>query len=98
TDVNLILDIRGDGPTSPNGSGADALKTRVNPQDLRITGSIQCGRRAPDSHQDTLQIQGGTNITFVNVEGGGNYDAGLSTCQGAGGGPFSLLNTPPTVA
>jgi len=93
TEVNLILDIRGDGPTSPNGSGADALKTRVNPQDLRVTGSIQCGRRDPDSHQDTLQIQGGTNITFVNVEGGGNYDAGLSTCQGAGGGPFYSLNT-----
>jgi Ca2+-binding RTX toxin-like protein len=92
TDVNLIVDIRGGGPTSPYGSGADGFKTRVDPQNLRITGSIQCGRRAPDSHQDSLQIQGGTNITFVNVIGGGSYDAGLSTCQGAGGGPFYSLN------
>jgi len=93
TDVNLIVDIRGDGPNSPVGNGADGFKTRVNPQNLRITGSIQCGRRAPDAHQDSLQIQGGTNITFVNVIGGGDYDAGLSTCQGAGGGPFYSLNS-----
>lgn len=92
TDVNLIVDIRGAGPLSPNGSGHDAFKTRVNPQNLRITGSMQCGRRASDAHQDSLQIQGGTNITFVNVEGGGDYDAGLSTCQGAGGGPFYSVN------
>ena len=64
----------------------------MNPQNLRITGSMQCGRRASDAHQDALQIQGGTNITFVNVEAGGDYDAGLSTCQGAGGGPFYSLN------
>ena len=90
--MNLIVDIRGGGPASPYGPGHDAFKTRVNPQNLRITGSFQCGRRAPDAHQDSLQIQGGTNITFVNVLGGGNYDAGLSTCQGAGGGPFYSLN------
>ncbi len=90
--VNLIVDIRGAGPSSPYGSGHDAFKTRVNPRDLRITGSLQCGRRAPDAHQDSLQIQGGTDITFVNVIGGGNYDAGLSTCQGAGGGPFYSAN------
>ncbi len=92
TGVNLIVDVRGEGPQSPNGPGHDAFKTRVNPQNLRITGSMQCGRRAPDAHQDALQIQGGTNITFVNVEAGGDYDAGLSTCQGAGGGPFYSLN------
>ena len=92
SDVNVILDIRGGGPTSADGPGYDALKTRVNPQDLRVTGSIQCGRRAADAHQDALQIQGGTNVTFVNVEAGGDYAAGLSTCQGAGGGPFYSLN------
>lgn len=92
SDINLILDIRGDGPLSSNGSGVDAFKTRVNPENLRITGSIQCGRRIPNAHQDAIQIQGGTNITFVNVEAGGDYDAGLSTCQGAGGAPFYSLN------
>jgi hypothetical protein len=91
-DVNLILDIRGDGAGSSVGSGADAFKTRVSPEDLRITGSIQCGRRAAGAHQDAIQLQGGTDITFVNVEAGGDYDAGLSTCQGAGGGPFYSLN------
>ena len=91
-DVNLIVDVRGDGPRSSAGPGHDAFKTRVNPQNLRITGSLQCGRRAPNAHQDALQIQGGTDITFVNVEGGGDYDTGLSTCQGAGGGPFYSLN------
>jgi hemolysin type calcium-binding protein len=92
TDINLILDIRGEGPLSQNGSGADAFKTRANPEDLRITGSVQCGRRVSNAHQDAIQIQGGTNITFVNVKAGGNYDAGLSTCQGAGGGLFYSLN------
>jgi RTX calcium-binding nonapeptide repeat (4 copies) len=92
TDVNLIVDIRGEGPISPNGSGVDAFKTRVNPQDIRVTGSIQCGRRAPNAHQDAIQLQGGTNITFVNVVAGGDYEAGLSTCQGAGGGVFYSYN------
>jgi hypothetical protein len=90
--VNLIVDVRGSGPRSSVGNGHDAFKTRQNPQNLRITGSIQCGRRASGTHQDSLQIQGGTNITFVNVLAGGDYDAGTSTCQGAGGGPFYSLN------
>jgi hypothetical protein len=92
TDINLIVDIRGSGPRSSAGNGHDAFKTRQNPQNLRITGSIHCGRRAPNAHQDAIQIQGGTNITFVNVRAGGDYDAGTSTCQGAGGGPFYSLN------
>ncbi len=92
TSVHLIVDIRGDGPRSSAGPGQDAFKTRQNPQNMNITGSIDCGRRAPGAHQDSIQIQGGTNITFVNVDAGGNYDAGTSTCMGAGGGPFYSLN------
>jgi hypothetical protein len=92
SDVNLIVDIRGNGPTAAGGPGNDAFKTRQNPQNLRITGSIQCGWRQPAAHQDAIQIQGGTNITFVNVLAGGNYDAGTATCQGAGGGPFYSLH------
>jgi hypothetical protein len=93
TNVNLIVDIRGSGPNAASGPGQDAFKTRQNPRDLRITGSINCGWRSPSAHQDAIQIQGGTNIAFVNVESGGNYDAGTSTCQGAGGGPFYSLST-----
>jgi hypothetical protein len=91
-DVNLILDIRGEGPRSSNGPGADAFKSRVGPEGLRITGSVQCGRRASSAHQDAIQLQGGTDITFVNVEAGGDYADGTSTCQGAGGNPFYSLN------
>jgi len=91
TDVNLIVDVQGKGARSDIASIADAFKTRVNPQNLRITGSLQCGRQEEDGHQDALQIQGGTNITFVNVVTG-DYENGLSTCQGAGGGPFYSLN------
>ena len=92
TSVHLIVDIRGDGPRSSAGNGQDAFKTRQNPQNINVTGSIHCGRRAPGAHQDSIQIQGGTNITFVNVLAGGDYDAGTSTCMGAGGGPFYSLN------
>ncbi len=91
TDVNLIVDIRGDGPRGTRGAARDAFKTRVNPQDIRVTGSLQCGPLEPGAHQDALQIQGGTNITFVNVESG-DFTRGLSTCAGAGGGPFYSLN------
>jgi hypothetical protein len=91
TDVNLIVDIRGEGPNSSAGPGHDSFKTRVNPQNLRITGSFQCGQRAPNAHQDALQLQGGTNIAFVNVVTG-DWETGMSTCQGAGGGPFYSLN------
>jgi len=93
TDLNLIVDIRGNGPNAAGGPGHDAFKTRQNPRDLRITGSINCGWRSSTAHQDAIQLQGGTNITFVNVEAGGDYDAGTSTCQGAGGGPFYSYNT-----
>lgn len=93
TGVNLIVDIRGNGPNAAGGPGHDAFKIRQNPQNLRITGSINCGWRGATAHQDAIQIQGGTNIAFVNVEAGGNYDAGTSTCQGAGGGPFYSYNT-----
>ena len=92
TDINLIVDIRGSGPRSSAGPGQDAFKTRQNPSNLRITGSIQCGRRASGAHQDSIQFQGGTNIALVNVIAGGDYDAGTSTCQGAGGGPFYSIN------
>ena len=40
-----------------------------------------------------MQVLGGTNITFRNFQIG-NYDAGLSTCQGAGGAFFySMAST-----
>jgi chitodextrinase len=84
--IDLIVDIRGDGRTY--GPGADALKTRLSPSDIQLTGSANCGPRySSEAHQDGVQLQGGRNITFVDFEIG-DYDNGLSTCQGAGGAFF----------
>jgi hypothetical protein len=96
--IDLIVDIQGGGPTTDVGNGADALKTRTSPgpQDIQLTGSINCGRRAPAAHQDGIQIQGGANIAFVNVKMG-DYANGRSTCQGAGGAFFYSLNNPNNV-
>jgi hypothetical protein len=55
---------------------------------IELTGSVQCGPKYTASeHADGVQVQGGRNITFVDFNVG-NYDAGMSTCQGAGGAFF----------
>lgn len=96
--IDLVVVIEGEGPFSDTGPGADALKTRnaPGPQDIQLTGVIDCGRQAPGAHQDGIQIQGGSSIAFVNVAMG-DYQAGLSTCQGAGGAFFYSLNDPQNV-
>ena len=87
--IDLIVDVRGDGRT--HGPGADAFKTRLQAgynAGIQITGHADCGPRYdPSAHQDGVQLQGGRDITFVDFSIG-NYDAGLSTCQGAGGAFF----------
>jgi hypothetical protein len=87
--IDLIVDVRGDGRTY--GPGVDALKVRHEAGyngGIQLTGTIQCGPRANGSvHSDGVQLQGGRDITFVDFNVG-NYDAGTSTCQGAGGAFF----------
>jgi hypothetical protein len=86
--TDIVLDIRGDGRT--HGAGDDAIRImndRPGASNLQIEGRANCGRRVGSAHQDGVQVLGGTNITFRNFEIG-NYDAGLSTCQGAGGAFF----------
>ena len=83
--IDLIVDVRGDGRTY--GPGQDALKVRLDARDIQITGNADCGPRQAGAHQDGIQLQGGTNIAFVDFTVG-NYDAGLATCQGAGGAFF----------
>jgi chitodextrinase len=87
--VDLILDVKGDGRTY--GPGMDAMKVRTTAgytAGIQITGRVECGPRySSTAHQDGVQIQGGRNITFVDFYIG-NYDAGLSTCHGAGGAMF----------
>jgi hypothetical protein len=91
--TDLVLDIRGDGRTY--GPGDDAIRLtndRPGASNLQIEGRANCGRRVGSAHQDGVQVLGGTNVTFRNFEIG-NYDAGLSTCQGAGGAFFYSLAT-----
>ena len=59
TDVNLIVDIRGNGPNAAGGPGHDAFKTRQNPRDLRITGSINCGWRGPTRTRTRFRSRAG---------------------------------------
>ncbi|MGH3073081.1 MAG: fibronectin type III domain-containing protein [Gaiellaceae bacterium] len=93
TATDLILDVRGDGRTY--GPGEDAVRvTNALPgaSNLEIEGRADCGRRVGDAHADGIQVLGGTNITFRNFEVG-NYDAGVATCQGAGGALFYSMTT-----
>ena len=83
--IDLILDVRGDGRTF--GPGIDAVKVRLQAGyngSIQVTGRADCGKRVAAAHQDGVQAQGGRNIAFVDFAIG-NYEAGLSTCQGAGG-------------
>ena len=81
--TDLILDIRGDGKTyGPGGDAVRLMNERPGASNIEIEGRADCGKRLNDEHQDGVQVLGGTNITFRNFQIG-NYDAGLSTCQGA---------------
>ncbi|MGH3102989.1 MAG: hypothetical protein ACRDN6_02685 [Gaiellaceae bacterium] len=81
--------MRGDGRTY--GPGVDAFKVRQEAGyngGIQLTGHIDCGPKfSPSEHQDGVQLQGGRDIAFVDFTVG-NYDAGTSTCQGAGGAFF----------
>ncbi|HEY8146530.1 MAG TPA: discoidin domain-containing protein [Kofleriaceae bacterium] len=83
--IDLILDVKGDGRTY--GPGVDAVKVRLQAGtngSIQVTGRADCGKRISGAHQDGVQAQGGRDVAFVDFVIG-NYEAGLSTCQGAGG-------------
>jgi hypothetical protein len=91
--TDLILDIRGDGRTyGPGGDAVRVTNERPGASNLEIEGRADCGLRQGAEHQDGVQVLGGTNLTFRNFHIG-NYDAGLSTCQGAGGAFFYSLQS-----
>ena len=91
--TDLVIDIRGDGKTyGPGGDAVRVMNERPGASNLEIEGRADCGKRLNDEHQDGVQVLGGTNITFRNFHIG-NYDAGLSTCQGAGGAFFYSLRS-----
>lgn len=83
--VDLLVFVEGDGRTV--GPRQDAFKTRGaadGPRGIQISGRVECGLVSAGAHQDMVQLQGGTDVTFVNFTSG-NWNAGTSTCRGAGG-------------
>jgi hypothetical protein len=91
--TDLVLHIRGNGRTY--GPGDDAIRlmnARPGASNLQIEGRADCGGRVGSAHQDGVQVLGGTNVTFRNFEIG-DYDAGLATCQGAGGAFFYSMSS-----
>jgi hypothetical protein len=83
--IDLILHIRGNGGSL--GPTADAVKLRQGPHDINITGYADCGKPAPEAHQDGIHAMLGYRITFSDFRVG-NTEPGRPTCVGAGGGLF----------
>lgn len=92
--IDLVVEMRITG----SGYVSDPLKTRMvpGPQNIDITGSLNAsGPQAvwqDADHQDCIQFQGGSNNNFVNIDGCGDYDAGTSNTQAAGGVAFFSIN------
>lgn len=82
-EIDLILDIQGDGRTV--GGTGDALTVKIEATDIDITGSIDCGPRGPGAHQDGIQALGASDIAFVDLEVG-DWEERRSTCTGASAG------------
>lgn len=79
-----------DGNDGLVGPQNDSFKFRQNPgaNHIQVTGRFECGARGPVAHQDIIQYQMQTGVnSFVWIVNGtsGDYNAGHSTCQGAGG-------------
>jgi hypothetical protein len=81
--IDLILDIQGDGRTV--GGMGDALTVKIEATDIDITGSLDCGPRGPEAHQDGVQALGANDIAFVDFEVG-DWDEERATCSGASAG------------
>ena len=82
-EIDLILDIQGDGRTV--GGTGDALTVKIEATDIDITGSIDCGPRGLGAHQDGIQALGASDIAFVDLEVG-DWEERRSTCTGASAG------------
>jgi predicted nucleic-acid-binding Zn-ribbon protein len=92
--IDLVLNVNGDGLTyGPQHDAVRVMNSLPGASNLEITGHANCGRRVNTSyHQDGIQVLGGTNVTWIDFQVG-NYDAGRSTCQGAGGSFFYSLES-----
>ena len=91
--IDLVLNVNGDGLAhGPQHDAIRVMNRLPGASNLEITGYANCGRNLNRDlyHQDGIQVLGGTNITWIDFEIG-DYDAGRSTCQGAGGAFFFSL-------
>lgn len=91
--IDFIIEMNGlNGYVGGIGGQADSLKfktTGAGPTNIQLTGNFDCGPPGPGAHPDAIQHQTTTNRNLWIVNGkSGDYAAGLSSCQGAGGGPF----------
>ena len=93
-DPDLILEVEGDGLThGPQEDAVRVMNELPGARDLEITGRADCGKRENTAiHQDGIQVLGGSNLTWRDFEIG-DYQAGRSTCQGAGGAFFYSLES-----
>lgn len=80
--IDLILNVRGNG--ADIGTGDDAVTLKQGARDIQITGRIDCGARRNGMHQDGVQINGGTRVTFYDLRSG-DPSTRKYTCHGAGG-------------
>ena len=77
---------------------SDPFKTRMSPgpQNVDVTGFLNASGPLAvpgvGDHQDCIQLQGGAGNNFVNIKGCGDYAAGESNTQAAGGTVFYSLN------
>jgi hypothetical protein len=80
--IDLILNVRGNG--ADVGTSDDAVTVKQGAHDIQITGRIDCGAIRNGAHQDGVQINGGTRITFYDLHSG-DPSTRKFTCWGAGG-------------
>ena len=88
--IDLIIDSNADGVTVGARGGAGKFRT-AGPRDIQVTGKFDCGPLGPSgAHQDVWQFHPShpnANLAIVNGYSG-NWNAGTSTCIGAGGAIF----------
>ncbi len=88
--IDLIIDSNADGATFGARGGAGKFRT-AGPRDIQVTGKFDCGPLGDSgAHQDVWQFHPShpdANLAIVNGYSG-NWNAGTSTCIGAGGAIF----------
>jgi hypothetical protein len=88
--IDVIVVSNADGVRFGAAGGAGKFRTS-GPVDIQITGNFDCGPLGTSAaHQDTWQFHPAHAPARLDIVNGttGNWDAGTSTCVGAGGAIF----------